>query len=160
MLADRDITVAQGFRLRSSGWILLIGLAFAAGLAPVVAACTVHDRCSNSDPACIFHSYTLVHIFGPDILGFVGAPALISLVLAVLLRMKATRGNVRADRAAWFFAVLSCLICLLGLLVDGLLMLPTAVLTVCAVAATPFPANPNDRLARSPGALPSLPRLD
>ena len=147
ILADRHIDFVH--RIRGSGWIWLIGLAFTCGVALVLVACTVHDRCISSDPGCIFHSYTLVHTAGPAVLGFVGAPAVISLVLAMLLRIKVTRRSIRADRAAWFFAALSCLIAVAGLAVEGFLMLLEAVLTVCAVAATPFPPDPNDPLLRS-----------
>lgn len=156
ILADRDIDFVQRFRAWGPGWIWLIGLAFTCGVALVVIACTVHDRCISSDPACIFHSYTLVHTAGPAVLGFVGAPGLISLVLAVLLRIKVTRRSLRAARAAWFFAALSFLICVVGLAVEGFLMLLEAVLTVSAVAATPFPPDPDDRLVRSGGALRRL----
>ena len=151
ILADRHIDFVQRLRARGSWWMWLIGLAFTCGVALVLLACTVHDRCSSSDPACIYHSYTLVQRAGPAVLGFVGAPAVISLVLAMLLRIKVTRRSIRADRAAWFFAVLSCLICIVGLAVEGFLMLLEAVLTVGAVAATPFPPDPNDRLLRSGG---------
>jgi hypothetical protein len=151
ILADRPVDFVQRLRARRSGWIWLIGLAFTSGVGLVLVACTVHDRCSSSDPACLFHSFTLVHTAGPAILGFVGAPAVISLVIAMLLRIKVTRRSIRADRAAWFFAALSCLICIVGLAVEGFLMLLEAVLTVCAVAAAPFPPDPNDRLLRSGG---------
>jgi hypothetical protein len=88
-----------------------------------------------------------VHTAGPAVLGFVGAPALISLILAILLRIKVTRRSTRAARAAWSFAALSFLICAVGIAVEGFLMLLEGVLTVWAVAATPFPSDPNDRLA-------------
>jgi len=151
ILADRHIDFVQRLRARGSGWIWLIGLAFTCGVALVLSACIDHDRCSSSDPACIYHSYTLLHTAGPAVLAFVGAPAVISLVLAMLLRIKVTRRSIRADRAAWFFAALSCLICIAGLAVEGFLMLLEAALTLCAVAATPFPPDPNDRLLRSGG---------
>ena len=151
ILADRYIYFVQRLRASGSAWMWLIGLAFTCGVALVLVACTVHDRCSSSDPGCIFHSYTLVHTAGPAVLGFIGAPAVISLVLATLLRIKVTRRSIRADRAAWCFAALSCLICVVGLAVQGLLMLLEAVLTLCAVAATPFPPDPNDRWFQSGG---------
>lgn len=151
ILADRHIAFVHRLRARDSGWMWLIGLAFACGVALIVVACTVHDRCSSSDPACIYHSYTLVHTAGPAILVFVGAPGVISLVLAMLLRIKVRRRSIRADRAAWCLAALSCLICIAGLVVVGFLMLLEAALTVSAVAATPFPPDPNDPLLRSGG---------
>ncbi len=145
---------AHRFRLRTLGWIWLIGLAFVCGVALVLLACTVHNRCSSSDPVCYFHSYTLVHTAGPAVLGFVGAPAAISLVLATLLSIKVTRRSIRADNAAWLFAAVSCVICFVGLFVEGWLMLLEAVLTVGAVAATPLPPDPGDRLVRSGRTLP------
>lgn len=150
ILADRHINLAQRLRIRSHGWIWLLGLAFTCGVALVVLAFTDHDRCSSSDPACIFHSYTLVHTAGPAVLGFVGAPALISLILAILLRIKVTRRSTRAAQAAWFFAALSFLVCAVGIAVEGFLMLVEGVLTVWAVAATPFPSNPDDRVRWGP----------
>jgi hypothetical protein len=132
-------------------WKWLIGLAFLWGLVPVVLAFTAHDQCSSSDPECVFHSYTVVHMSGPWILGFIGAPALISVILATLLHAKVTRRSLRADRAATWFAFLSCSICLIGALGSGWVMLVEAALTVCAVAVTPLPPHPSDPLAR-PGA--------
>ena len=151
VLSGRHIEFVDGLRARGSGWIWLVGLAFTCGVALIVLAFTDHDRCSSSDPACIYHSYTLVQRAGPAVLGFVGAPAVISLILAVLLRIKVTRRSSRADRAAWSFAALSCIICIAGLAVEGFLMLLEAVLTICAVAFTPFPPDPDDRLLRSDG---------
>jgi hypothetical protein len=90
----------------------------------------------------VFHSYTLVKDAGPGVLGFVGAPALISLVLVPLLLVKTTRGSHGADRAAWFLTVVSCLVCVVGLIVEGVVMLPAAALTVCAAASAPFPPDP------------------
>lgn len=138
---DVGSSLIRRLRTIAPGWVWLIGLAFVCGVVLVVVACTVHNRCSASDPACVFHSYTLLHTAGAGILGFVGAPALISLVLAVLLYMKANRGSQRAARAAWFLAALSCLICFVGLVVEGFLVLPEAALTVGAVAAAPLAAN-------------------
>jgi hypothetical protein len=149
MIRDRNVDFIDRLRSWDSGWILLIALAFACGVAPVVLACTVHDRCISSDPACLFHSYTLVHTAGTAILGLVGAPAVISLVVAMLLRRKVSRRSIRAGRAAWSFAALSCVISVAGIAVEGFLMLLEAALTVCAVAVTPFPPDPNDRLLRS-----------
>jgi hypothetical protein len=138
-------------RTRIPGWMWFIGLAFACGVALVVAAFTFHDRCRSSDPDCIFHSYTLIDTAGPAALGIVAAPAVITLVLAVLLHMKVTRRSVRAGQAAWFLAVLSCLICFVGLVVEGFLMLLEAVLTVCAVAITPLPGDASDPIELGAG---------
>jgi hypothetical protein len=143
--------IRDWLRDRDSAWIWLASLAFTCGVALVVVAFTVHDRCSSSDPACIYHSYTLVQRAGPAVLAFVGAPAVISLVLAVLLRIKVTRRSNRAAGAAWCFAALSAVVCIAGLAVEGFLMLLEAVLTISAVAATPFPPDPDDRLLRSEG---------
>ena len=142
---DRGGSVVRALRSVAPLWVWFIGLAFAWGVVIVVVAFTVHNRCSESDPDCVFHSYTLVKDVGPGILGFVGAPALISLVLAPVLHVKTTRGSHGADRAAWVLTVVSCLICLLGLIVEGVVMLPAAALTVCAVASAPFPPDPSLR---------------
>jgi hypothetical protein len=119
-------------------WVWFNGAAFAWGMLPVVLAYTVHDRGSVADPDCVFHCYTLVHTAGPGILGFVGAPALISLVLPVLLHLKGTRRSHFADRVAWSLATLSCLIGLVGMITGGLAMLPAPVLIVCAVVTAPL----------------------
>jgi hypothetical protein len=112
-------------------------------------ALTVHDRCTSADPACISHSYTLVGTQGLWILGVVGAPSLISLVVGALLHVKVTRRSLSAEHAAWCLAVLSCLIGFVGLLIAGFVMLIPAVFTVWAVVITPLPADPHDPLARS-----------
>lgn len=146
---DRRISSVRRFRARAPGWVWFISLAVAWGVVIVVVAFTVHDHCKGSDPLCVFHSYTLVQVGGPGTLGFVGAPVLISLVLAALLHVKVTRRSRRAARAALFFAVLSCLVCFVGLLIEGIVMLPEAVLTVCAVSTAPLPCDPTDPLAGS-----------
>lgn len=138
-------------RARVPAWVWFISLAFACGVAIVVVALTLHNRCEESDPSCVFHSYTLVQDAGPGVLSFVGAPVVISLVVAALLHMKVTRRSHRADRAAWLFAMLSCLICLVGLVVEGIVMLPEAALIICAVATAPLPPDPRDPLARRGG---------
>src|SRR5581483_5323202 len=111
---------------------------------------------SASDPACIFHHYTLVHTAGPAVLGFIGAPLVISLILAMLLSIKVARRSTRADNAAWFFVVLSSVVCFLGLFVQGFLMLLEGLLIVGAVAATPLPPDPDDRLLRPRATLRGL----
>jgi hypothetical protein len=93
---------------------------------------------------------------GPGVLGFVGAPALISLVVAALLYVKVARRSARAGRAALCLAWLSCAIGVVGLVVAGLLMLLAPVLTLGAVAATPLPPDPNDPLVQSGGVLSRL----
>ena len=108
------------------------------GILPVVLALTVHDRGSTADPDSVFHHYTLVHVAGPAVLGFVGAPAFISLLLLPLLHLKSTRRSHVADRAAWSLAGLSCLLSFAGLITSGVAMLPVALLTVCAVATAPL----------------------
>jgi hypothetical protein len=133
--------------MRRGAWVWLIALAFACGVTIVVLACTLHDRCSGNDPACVFHSYTLVQRAGTAVLAFVGAPAVISAVVAMLLWMKVARRDVRAGEAAWILAGLSCLICLVGLVVEGFLMFLAGVLTLAAAAVAPLPADPRDRLA-------------
>ena len=119
-------------------WVWFNCAAFVLGMLPVVLALTVHDRGTVADPDGVFHRYTLVHVAGPGVLAFVGAPALISLVLPVFLYLKSTRRSHFADRAAWWLAGLSCLIGVIGLITAGLAMLPVTVLTVCAVATAPL----------------------
>jgi hypothetical protein len=46
------------------------------------------------------------------------------------------------DRLAWSLAGLSCVACLVGLVIEGIVVVPAAVLTVWAVAITPRPAWP------------------
>jgi hypothetical protein len=149
MAAGRIFASVHRLRTRIPGWKWLIGIAFVCGLIPVVTALTAHDRCSSTDPACVYHTYTLVDTQGLWILGVVGAPALISLVVAATLHVKVTRRSLRAEHAAWCLAVISCLIGLVGLLISGLVMLIPAVLTVWAVAISPFPPDPTDPLAGS-----------
>lgn len=115
-------------------WVWFGAAAVACGAVPLILAVTVHNRTSANDPAGLFHHYTLVHTAGAGILGFVGAPLLISLVLLVLLGLNHTRPGRFTTRAAWSLATLSCLIGLLGLVLEWT-MLPAAVLTICAVAA-------------------------
>jgi Na+/proline symporter len=154
--AKRAIRLFRGPR----AWTWFIGLAFAWGVLIVTLAFTVHDQGSPSDPDQVFHSYTLVQADGAVVLAIVGAPLVISLVLARLLHAKTARRSARADRAASIFAGLSCLCCIAGLLNAGVVMVPEAVLTICAVATAPFPPDPNDPLVRSPGTLQRLPPLN
>jgi hypothetical protein len=136
---------------RVPAWKWLLGLAFVAGFIPVVLAFTVHNRCSNTDPGCVFHHYTTVDIGGPWTLGVIGGPTLINILVAIALRMKVTRRSVSADRVALCFAVLSWFVCFAGLLIMGFVALIEAPLITCAVAATPLPPDPADPLA-GPGA--------
>ena len=107
----------------------------------VVLACTVHDRGSPNDPAMLFHSYTLVQDVGPIILVLVAAPLVISLVLARVLYLKSTRRSFRAERAAWWVASLGVLVCLPGLIVQGLWVLPAPVFIIAAAATAPLAAR-------------------
>ncbi len=145
------ISFVHSLRARIPAWEWLIGFAFVWGLVPVVMASTVHDRCSSADPACLYHHYTLVDTQGAWILAVIGAPALLSLAVAMALHVKVTRRSVRAEHAAWCLAVLSCLMCFVGLLILGFVMLIPGALTVAAVVVTPFPPDPSDPLA-GPGA--------
>jgi hypothetical protein len=140
--ADRGSSLVRALRSVAPLWVWLISLSFVWGVVIVVFAFTVHDRCSEADPACVYHSYTVVKDVGPGILGFVGAPAVISLLLVPLLVMKTARRSHGADRTAWVLTTVSCLICVVGLIVEGVVMLPAAVLTVGAVATAPFPPDP------------------
>lgn len=140
-------------------WVWFNGAACALGILPVLLAFTVHNRGSEADPACVRHCYTLVHTAGPWVLGFVGAPAAISLVLPVLLLLKSTRRSHFADLAAWSLATLSCLISLVGLTTNvNLAMLPVAVLTVCAVVTAPLGREPTRAGHSSRSSLPAPPR--
>jgi len=130
-------------------WAWLIGLAFAWSVLVLVLACTIHDQGSPTDPDQVFHSYTLVQSDGPAILALVGTPVVISLALAKLLQLKTTRRSGRVNRAAWLLAVLNCMLCLVGLLNVGVVMVPEAIFTICAVATAPLAPNRDDRLARS-----------
>jgi hypothetical protein len=131
-------------RSKRPRWVWFNAAAFALGVLPVVLACTLHNRGSQADPDRVLHSYTLVHVAGPWVLGYVGAPALISLVPPGLLYLKGTRGSRFANRAAWSLGVLSCLIGFVGLLTEWT-MLPAAVLTVCAAATAPLGPDAHPR---------------
>ena len=126
----------RGPTLPRWAWLDLAALAW--GLLLVALALTDHNRGSAADPDQVFHSYTLVHDQGVGILAFVGLPALISLVLLGLLHRKSTRGGRLVDRLAWSLAVLSSVACLVGLVIEGIVVVPAAALTVWAVAATPM----------------------
>lgn len=154
------IGFVRRLRARAPAWVWLISLASVCGVVPVILAFTDHDRCILSDPLCVFHTYTLVQAAGPWILGLVAAPLAMSLLLARVLHSKTTHGGRRADRAALVLMVLDCLICLAGMLVAGLTMLPPAVFTVCAVAIAPFPPNRTDRLNRPGGSVFAQPRSE
>jgi hypothetical protein len=138
--------VSSGLALtldRIPRWGWFNGAAFVSGLLPVVLALTVHNRGSVADPACIRHCYTLVHTAGPEVLGFVGAPTAICLMLPGLLLRKSTRRSHFADRAAWTLTILSCLISFVGLTTTlTVTMLPVAVLTICAVVTAPLAPEP------------------
>jgi hypothetical protein len=119
-------------------WVGFCAAACACGVLPVVLALTVHDHGSSADPYCIRHCYTLVHVAGLGVLGFVGAPIVIGLVVSALLPFKHARRGRYVDPASWSLAVLGCVVCLVGLFTSvWFAMLPVAVLTVCAVATAP-----------------------
>lgn len=126
----------MGFNLAAVVW----------GVVLVVMACTVHDRGSASDPDMIFHSYTLVQDVGSGILILVAAPLVISLLLFWVLYLKSTRRSFRAERAAWWVASLGALVCLPGLIVQGVWVLPSAVLIVAAAATAPLAARESARV--------------
>jgi hypothetical protein len=132
-------------------WVWFNAAAFVCGLLPAVLACTVRDHGTASDPAMVFHRYTLLQVSGPLVLIYVGAPALMSGVLAVLLRQKTRRHSRRVDHAAWCFALFTCLFCLFSMFLEGLAPFPEAVLVVCAAATAPMPPDPNERLLSAPG---------
>jgi hypothetical protein len=116
-------------------WAWFVTAASLCGWLPVVLALTVHNHGSNADPYCLRRCYTLVHVVGTGILAFVAAPAVISLLVLGLISLRGTRHRRSARHAAWTLTSLSCLICLFALLTSvGIAMLPTAALTVCALA--------------------------
>jgi len=135
-----DVGASRARRLPRWAW--LNAAAFVAGLLPVVLACTLHNHGTTADPECVRHCYTLVHFGGVAILAYIGAPALIALVLPVFLYLKSTRRSHVANRTAWTLAVVTCLLGFVGLLTAGLSVLPVVVLTVCAVAAAPLSPGP------------------
>lgn len=123
---------------RVDRWVWFNTAACACGVVPVVLALTVHDHGSSADPYCVRHCYTLVHVAGLDALGFVGAPIVIGLAVFALLPFKHARRGRYVNPAAWSLAMLSCVVCLVGLFTSvGFAMLPVAALTVCAVATAP-----------------------
>ena len=118
-------------------WVRFMSAACVLGLAPVIVALTVHDHGSSADPSCVRRCFTLVHAVGTGILGFVGAPLVLGLLVLALLALKG-RGHRRAGAAAWSLALLMCCVCLFGLFTSvGMVMLPVAVLTMCAVVTAP-----------------------
>jgi hypothetical protein len=119
-------------------WVWFDLAAFAWSVLLIVLACTVHDRTSSSDPAGIFHRYTLVHMLGPGILALVAAPAVIALLLAPVLIRKTTRRSFRAGRISWILASISGAFCLAGLIVQGVLVVPACALIFAAVASAPL----------------------
>jgi hypothetical protein len=119
-------------------WVWCDVLAIASGVLLCVLAFTDHDRGSTADPNQVFHHYTLVHDQGVGIIGFVGIPALIALLLAPLLYLKSTRRSHGADHLATGLVVVSCLQCLGALIIEGIVALPVAVLTVAAVSFAPL----------------------
>jgi hypothetical protein len=97
------------------------------GALPVVLALTLHDHGSSADPYCIRHCYTLVHVAGLGVLGLVGAPIVIGLAVFALLPFKHAGRGRYVDPAAWSLAVLSCVVCLVGLFTSvWFAMLPVA----------------------------------
>ena len=138
-------------RARAPAWQWLIGLAFVMAATPLVLAFTLHDRCSEADPACVFHHYTTVQLGGLWSVAVIGGPLLINLFVAIALHAKATRRSVRAGRVGLCLAVLSWFVCAAGMLIMGPVTLLTAPLTTSAVAVTPLPPDPSDPLA-GPGA--------
>ena len=128
-------------------WVWLDIGAFAWGLLLIVLAFTDHDRGSSADPEGIFHKYTLYHDVGPAIMPFVALPAIVSLILLVLLHLKSTRYSTAADRAAWALVVITCLAAFAGLIVEGIVVIPAAVLIVCATATAPLARSPDRRTA-------------
>jgi quinol-cytochrome oxidoreductase complex cytochrome b subunit len=122
-------------------WLWLDLGAFAWGLLLIVLAFTDHNRGSASDPAGIFHKYTLYHDVGPAIVPFVALPAIVSLALLPLLYLKSTRSSQAVDRAAWVLVVATCVAAFAGLIVEGIVVVPAAVLIVWATAAAPLGAQ-------------------
>jgi hypothetical protein len=119
-------------------WVWFNAAACVSGVLPVLLALAVHNHGSSADPYCIRRCYTLVHVAGRGILGFVGAPLVIALAVFALLPFKHARHGRYVDPAAWTLATLSCLVCIVALSTSiWFAMLPVAALTVCAVATAP-----------------------
>jgi hypothetical protein len=138
-IVDRDSGTARQPRFaRVPRWVWLDVAAFAWGVLLIVLAFTDHDRGSNADPDGIFHKYTLFHDVGPAILPFVALPAIVSLVLLGLLHLKSARHSYAADRAAWALVVFTCAVCFVGLIVEGIVVVPAAALIVGAAATAPL----------------------
>lgn len=142
--ADRDSGTEHKpwvTRLPRWMWLDLGGLLW--GLLLILLAFTDHDRGSTADPEGIFHKYTLYHDVGPAILPFVALPAIISLILLVLLHLKSTRYSYVADRTAWALVVIMCGASFVGLIVEGLVVVPAAVLIVAATVTAPLAMSPD-----------------
>jgi hypothetical protein len=123
---------------RVDRWVWFNLAACVCGVLPVLLAVAVHNHGSSADPYCIRRCYTLVHVAGPGVLGFVAAPLVIALAVFALLPFKHARRGRYVDPAAWSLATISCLVCILGLFTSvGFAMLPAGALTVCAVATAP-----------------------
>jgi hypothetical protein len=118
---------------RTDRWIWFDLAAFVWGAFLIVLACTLHNRTSAADPAGIFHRYTLIRMVGPGILVLVALPAVIALLLAPVLIAKTTRRSFRAGRISWTLATISGAACLVGLIVQGPLVVPACALIFAAV---------------------------
>ncbi len=91
-------------------WVWCDALAIAWGVLLIVLAFTDHDRGSTADPNQVFHHYTLVYDQGVGIIGFVGIPALIALLLVPLLYLKtpvAVTGPTTSRPGSWWSAACS-----------------------------------------------------
>lgn len=137
-LADPGVRNRVNSLTRADRWVWLIAAACTLGVLPVLLALTVHNHGTSADPYCVRRCYTLVHVAGPGVLGFVGAPLVIGLAVFALLKFKRGRRMRYVAPAAWSLATLSCLVCLAGLVTSvWFAMLPVAALTVCALATAP-----------------------
>lgn len=141
--ADRDTgTEPRPWVTSLPRWVWFDLAAFVWGLLLILLAFTDHDRGSTADPEGIFHKYTLYHDVGPAIVPFVALPAIVSLMLLVLLHLKSTRYSYAADRTAWTLVVIICVASFVGLIVEGIVVVPAAVLIVTATATAPLATSP------------------
>jgi hypothetical protein len=146
-----SLSFVQRLRERVPAWQWLIVVASVWALIPVVMAFTVRNRCSDADPACVYHHYTLVTLKGLWVLALVGAPVVINMAVGAALHVKVSRRSAFAGRAAWYLVVLSYPVSFVGLVIVGVVMLISAPVATWAVALAPLPPDPSDPLARGGG---------
>ena len=128
-------TPARDRAVKRSRWLCAVAAVW--GVVPVIVALTVHHHGSASDPSCIHHCYTLVQTAGVGVLAFVAAPSLLALLVVVLVTAWVARPRRGLMRVAWGLAIISCLVCFVGLTSVGVAMIPAGPLTVFGVLVSP-----------------------